>query len=433
MKPILELPQPLRAAESPSFTNYSVVVRLVDIARRTLAENAFPLDTVKRIQALMSEIPNGKIRPLDTPLAPDNAAWAEYIRPYEGMNWLQAPWFFVEEYFYRRILEATGYYAPGDWEGRDPYTHQKQLGLETTREDIRVLGEQLDYALRLPTGADRESLARLFLVDLWGNQKDLSMFPVRPSVPAVSMQAPSSGKPDGKSNGNNGAPQDKMDAARANVLVDDTPAALTLLETLQSQGNQRPQGLRVDILLDNAGYELVADLVLADFLLERGFASQIVLHAKTYPVFVSDAIARDVNNTIDFLAFSEHQVVQSLAIRLRGCLLHDRLKLRYHPFWTSPLPLWQMPADLADDLAGTRLLISKGDANYRRLLGDLHWSLDLPFDQVVTGYPFGLLSLRTLKSEIAIGISEETVPTTDLEWMIDGRWGLIQYSAPTGK
>ena len=424
MKPILELPEPLRAAESPSFTNYSVVVRLVDIARRTLAENAFPLDTVKRIHALMNEIHSGKIRPLDTPLAPDNAAWEEYIRPFSGMNWLQVPWFFAEEYFYRRIMEATGYYTSGDWEDRDPYTHQKQLGLETTRDDIRTLGEQLDYALHLPSATDRDSLTRLFLVDLWGNQKDLSMFPVRPSVDGIKA---SGGSPAGTANGKGGTSQGEMDAARDHLLVDDLPAALSLLDALKSQGNQR-----VDILLDNAGYELVADFVLADFLLKRGFAEQIVLHAKMYPVFVSDAIARDVNKTIDFLAFSENPPVKALAIRLRGCLLSDRLKLRYHPFWTSPQPLWEMPDDLAEDLSGTRLLISKGDANYRRLLGDLHWPLDLPFDQVVTGYPFGLLSLRTLKSEIAVGIPEEAVPTTDPEWMIDGRWGLIQYSAPTG-
>jgi hypothetical protein len=423
MKPSLELPEPLRAAETPSFTNYSVVVRLVDIARRTLAENAFPLETVKRIHALMSEIPNGKIRPVDTPRAPDNAAWAEYIRPLIGMNWLQVPWFFAEQYFYRRVLEATGYYAPGDWEGRDPYTRQKKLGLESTRDEIRVLGEQLDYALQLSPELDTDSLTRLFLVDLWGNQNDLSMFPVRAAVGGNGL---SGGTPAGMHDRKGGTSQSELDAARAQLLVDDLPAALSLLETLRSQGSQR-----VDILLDNAGYELVADLVLADFLLKRGFAGQIVLHAKMYPVFVSDAIDRDVNTTIDFLAFSENPPVKALAIRLRDCLLNDRLKLRYHPFWTSPQPLWEMPAALVEDLSAARLLISKGDANYRRLLGDLHWPLDLPFDQVVTGFPFGLLALRTLKSEIAVGVAESAVPTADPDWMTDGQWGLIQYSAPT--
>jgi len=87
-----------------------------------------------------------------------------------------------------------------------------------------------------------------------------------------------------------------------------------------------------------------------------------------------------------------------------------------------------MPADLIEELRSADLLIAKGDANYRRLLGDRHWPLDLPFQQVVSGYPFGVLALRTLKSEIAIGISPEKVPTSDPDWMINGRWGLIQFS-----
>ena len=42
--------------------------------------------------------------------APDLDAWKNYVNPYLGQNWYQPPWFFTEHYFYRRILEATGYF-----------------------------------------------------------------------------------------------------------------------------------------------------------------------------------------------------------------------------------------------------------------------------------------------------------------------------------
>jgi len=120
-RPSLTLPEALRAAESPSFTHTSVAVRLPNIARRALEENSFGPATIAQIQALIGEIPHGKIRPVNIPLAPDAARWTEYIRPYMGCNWLEVPWFFAEEYFYVRILEATGYYAPGEGNHRDPY------------------------------------------------------------------------------------------------------------------------------------------------------------------------------------------------------------------------------------------------------------------------------------------------------------------------
>ena len=40
------------------------------------------------------------------------------------------------------------------------------------------------------------------------------------------------------------------------------------------------RGGRMDLVLDNAGFELVTDLCLADFLVTSGLASKVVLHAK---------------------------------------------------------------------------------------------------------------------------------------------------------
>ena len=42
-----------------------------------------------------------------------------------------------------------------------------------------------------------------------------------------------------------------------------------------------------------------------------------------------------------------------------------------------------MPCSLAELLAEQDLMIGKGDANYRRLVGDLHWPYDVPMSRVI--------------------------------------------------
>jgi hypothetical protein len=418
--PAIALPEPLRAAEIPSFTNYSVVVRLPDIARRTLKENDFSPETIVQVQALIDEIPSGKIRQIDTPLAPDSNEWAGYIRRYEGMDWLEIPWFFAEEYFYRRILEATGYYQPGDTYRRDPYAGQKRMGLASSRVGIQTLADQVGYIEHRPRKTNSDSLSHLLLLDLWGNQNDLSLWPVQQEENGTGLTG-GTALDRSKRTESNGK-DDHNSVERKNILSDQLPAVLDFINRLD------PSTARVDILLDNAGYELVCDLALADFLLTSQCAAQVTLHAKTYPVFVSDALNRDIHETIDSLFFEGHLSSQAMAIRLRRSLVSGSLVIRHHPFWTSPLAAWEMPAELFDQIGQADLLISKGDANYRRLLGDRHWPIELPFASVVDYLPCAVLALRTLKSEIAVGIDPGLIPASDPDWMIDGRWGVVEFS-----
>jgi hypothetical protein len=214
-------------------------------------------------------------------------------------------------------------------------------------------------------------------------------------------------------------------SAREKVISDDLDAVTAGAADAVRQGSPLE---RVDILLDNAGYELVTDLALADFLLAAGGARQVRLHAKCQPVFVSDAMQKDIHETLDFLTHSGHPAAREFGIRLRLALVRGSLEIRQHSFWTSPLPAWEMPADLQEEMNGCSLLIVKGDANYRRLLGDHHWPNDLPFDRAVDYFPFDVLALRTLKSEITTGVLPERVPAADPQWMINGRWGLVQYA-----
>jgi hypothetical protein len=105
--------------------------------------------------------------------------------------------------------------------------------------------------------------------------------------------------------------------------------------------------------------------------------------------------------------------------------------LHAHPFWNSPLSGWELPPDLRAELAGANLAISKGDAHFRRLTGDLHWPETAPFAQVMAYFPTRLVVLRVAKSMVQVGLAPgqpEALDQRDAAWRTNGRWGMIQFS-----
>jgi hypothetical protein len=190
---------------------------------------------------------------------------------------------------------------------------------------------------------------------------------------------------------------------------------------------------RVDFLVDNAGFELAADLCLADYLLNVIPDGCVRQHLKSHPTFVSDALVKDVLGTVDFLKRSSETGLATFAERLEGHLQSGRLQLKQDFFWTSPLEAWNMQPDLKRELGEAALVISKGDAQYRRLLGDRHWPYSTPLEKIVSYFPTSLVILRASKSEVMAGLKPgqaEELFQTDPEWMYNGRWGLIQLWQP---
>ena len=93
--------------------------------------------------------------------------------------------------------------------------------------------------------------------------------------------------------------------------------------------------------------------------------------------------------------------------------------------------MWDLPQDLTAEFSQSRLLISKGDANYRRILGDREWDFTVPFHQAVDYLPVPLVALRTLKAELAVGLELEQIQEVynqDRDWLVDGRWGVVHFS-----
>lgn len=394
--PKLPLPPPLMGAEVGSFAYFTVIERLPALARRIIAENNFPSLIAENLEKLAQEIPEQPIRTLAETEAPDLAAWANYVKPYLGKNWLDVPWYFAEAYFYRRILEATQYFQPGKWRGVDPYSFQKHLGLEMAKNSIQVLSTQVN---KLQVKWDKKDLEYLLYLALWGNRVDLSLWPA--------------------DEGDRSSINVEQEITR--ILANDAQA---VTEIWASSRN-----LKIDFIIDNAGFELFCDLCLADFLLSSQIADLVRFHLKAHPTFVSDAMRADVDKMLKVLAANQKEEVRALAYRWQEYIHKNRWQLYEDFFWTSPLAFWEMPQQLRLLLAEANWIIIKGDANYRRLLGDRHWEFTTPFVDIVSYFPAPLVALRTLKSEVAAGLQYlkiEKVSRQDSNWLTNGKWGVIQ-------
>ncbi|MFB2834511.1 damage-control phosphatase ARMT1 family protein [Aerosakkonemataceae cyanobacterium BLCC-F167] len=402
LRPSLPIPTEIKGAEIGSFAHFTVCVRLPEIAQRVIAENDFPLSIEQNLQVLIAEIPNGKIRDLQDVDAPDLADWTGYIEPYKGNNWLEVPWYFAEAYFYRRILEATTYFQVGSWQNVDPYEKQKRLGLETTIDAIGTLSEFGKSAIASATDIEtkKNAFGQLLSADLWGNRVDLSLWPILEG----------------------GSSRVESTREQSFILVDDTAIIAEKVVNFQN--------LRIDFIVDNAGFELIGDLCLADYLLASNLAAVVHLHLKAHPIFVSDAMSKDVLYTIEFLAQATDVNVKELGLRLKDYIEQGRLICQENLFWTSPLAFWEMPELLYQELTKSSLIIVKGDANYRRTIGDRHWEYTTPYQSITSYFPAPFVALRTLKSEVAAGLSTEQLeqlPQQDAQWLTNGQWGVIQF------
>jgi hypothetical protein len=185
---------------------------------------------------------------------------------------------------------------------------------------------------------------------------------------------------------------------------------------------------RVDFILDNSGPELVCDLLLASWLLSSE-ERRVLLHAKRSPFYVSDATPADVRTAIEALAGSPDAAVRQAGQGLLRETNGGRLEVREHWFWNGPLFFSDMPSQLRRELAGSDLVLIKGDANYRRLVADRKWPPTTRMETLTGYFPAPLAVLRTLKSELVIDLEPgqaERLDLEDPEWRTNGRRGIIR-------
>ena len=248
---------------------------------------------------------------------------------------------------------------------------------------------------------------------MWGNKCDLS----------ISAGIENSQKSD---------PIGQLSLLKQNILVDDLPNVWKyFLNTL----SVKPQGLQIHIVLDNAGFELFTDLCMAEFLVHHGIAQQVTMHGKKMPWFVSDVTEEDLFWTLGELSGNKDNQVAALGKSWQQRLKDGSWVYTAHDFWTLPHDFSTMKAtspELYQQLGEADLVIFKGDLNYRKLVGDFKWPTTTDFIRSLRGFhPAPLVSLRTLKCDLVVGLKEgqaEATQAEDKEWQLTGAWAVIQHS-----
>ncbi|MGW4753263.1 damage-control phosphatase ARMT1 family protein [Streptomyces chartreusis] len=385
---------PVLLGNEPGSFPYSVLAERHPAIIRQVRES-FPYDPERQraLDALLAGCTEGVIEPLPAD-AHDRDRWTAWgADTYTGRSWFEVPWLWSESYFYRQLLEAVGYFAPGPWQGIDPFRPSKLAELDAPETD-----EELSALDALADRPAEEQDRALLHGSLWGNRADLGF---RLS-----------------------AAHDETSSDTPPLVADDSDTLWSLLP---------PSGAAtLALIADNAGRELVPDLLLIAHLLTQGRIARAVLHIKPYPYYVSDATHADVLDALRRLT-SAPGAAATYGRTLWSALTDGRLIVRAHPFSGGPLPYAEMPADLREELGAATLTVLKGDLNYRRLVGDRLWPPTTPFVDVTAYFPGPVAALRTLKSDVITGLSARTeaalVAAEGQKWRTGGTHALIQVRA----
>lgn len=382
------LPPPIMTSEIDSFARKTIEKLKPGIIDNILHEYDYTPQIQNSLHNLKSEMAHGQLKQLHEQTS-DKPIWDSDIKPYEGESWLNIPWFLAETFFFRRVLEAVQYFLPGPWQGKDPFQHLKNRELSTAFLDFNKT-YQNKSALN-----DKSAFQDACYQSLWGNQSDLSNLE---SYDAILSH-----------------PSEKF-------LIDHSVAAFEFV-------SHHPG--KIAYFLDNVGKEMYFDLALIDVLLQRDFTQSITCYLKNQPFFVSDAMPKDFYRTIDLIASSPVPECENLAIRITKGLKSGKITIETPPFLTTSRTFRDMPNALKRKIGKNDLAILKGDVNFRRLVGDRHWDPTTPIETAAGYFPTTFLSLRTLKSELIIGLNSEQIQNLESKaeenWLINGKRGMITF------
>ncbi|XP_022083064.1 protein-glutamate O-methyltransferase-like [Acanthaster planci] len=357
------------------------------------------------------------VLPLESNEGADSQIWQRYLEEETQRNggrppsWFQSPWLYVECYMYRRIVESIR--LSKHLKSFDPFRELKDTALETSQDALVILAKYLQSTSE-ENGKAVDLFTEFVQISLWGNKCDLSISA-------------------GIENSQKISPLSQLKELRDKILVDDTEKLWHVLEKARERKAENGK-VRLDIVLDNAGFELFTDLCLAEFALHTNAVDTVVLHYKAMPWFVSDVGRNDFMHTLNFLEHHENKVLQNLSKTWTERLQTGSWILQGHLFWTTPHDYSEMRSvspELYSELSNSDLVLLKGDLNYRKLVGDRQWEHTVPYAETLCGFhPAPHCALRTNKADVIVGLEEgvtEQIEAVDKDWMIDGKYAVIQF------
>ncbi|KAJ0385110.1 hypothetical protein COL922a_006992 [Colletotrichum nupharicola] len=413
---------------------------------------------VEQIARLKYEVQHDRaLTPIEDDGYPDVAIYNEDLKKLGEPTWLNVPWLYCECYLFRRI--STYFAKSTHWKSYDVFARQKISTFRSSRPAVVELASKykdIVEQIRSNKGAANDEAAEKLLfaemceICLWGNATDLSLLTSLTYEDIQKLQGSEARK-----------------ASEKNIIANDLPAVYELLKKAKAEGKAER---RIDIVLDNAGFELYVDLILAGYLLSAGLATHVVLHPKSIPWFVSDVLPGDFAQLLSAIAApkpfyetpseDEHlqnKIPEPLSSTDEANLsflfqewsrfhAEGQLILRPNRYWTHPGPFWQLPEeakDLYEDLKASEVVIFKGDLNYRKLTGDADWDAATPFTEAIKnlgpGSGVNVLALRTCKADVVVGLQPgedkrlKALPDGGgdsgcRKWGWSGKWAVVSFS-----
>ncbi|KAF5570435.1 DUF89 domain-containing protein [Fusarium pseudoanthophilum] len=376
------------------------------------------------LETLKAEIAgDDQLRPLEEDGSADVASYNQLLVNMGVLTWLDCPWLYGECYLYRRVQLLFS--MSSSWKGYDVFKRQKDSTLVKSQKAVQELASRVTQVIAnsiqplqsLDHDAARLVFSEMTEMALWGNATDLSLLTNLSLEEIQKLQGTTA-----------------IEESQRNIVDNDTSDVWLYLQKTQLIQKNR----HIDIVLDNAGFELFADVLYATYLIESGLATSITLHAKRFPWFVSDVIPSDMDFLLDHLRSIG---LTSLATQIDRYFAVGLMRIEVHSFWTTAWSFHEMVAvapDLFQRFQDSYLTIWKGDLNYRKLTRDGLWTHTTTFKSSLglLGHRSGvkILALRTNKSDTCVGIeSEEVVKRLNREapemgWVRDGKHAVISFS-----
>ncbi|CCD23179.1 putative methyltransferase NDAI_0B01450 [Naumovozyma dairenensis CBS 421] len=401
-------------------------------------------ELIKYRQELLDHIPLRKFTQEECKIANVPLSFNEYLDSHKGVTWNNVEWLFSEIYLYRRI--NVMFQLQPLWKHFDIFNSLKQSTFKASLYGVIELALRYQSLITkfdsIANDNDKEILEILFKefveISLWGNATDLSLLTNATLDDIKSIQGAKA-----------------REESESKILINDTKKAWDTLIKLQGSNS------RVDFILDNSGFELYADLMLASFLLHTKLANKIIFHAKDTPYMVSDVMLKDFDILLEDLKdrsffnidpnSNDSRALDLFADNIKKFNVEGAIEVRTDSFWTNNLDYWNLDpsetkyhgAELHKDLLNSNLVIFKGDLNYRKLTGDRKWAHTTSWDDAIgplSSNGITLLSLRTIKADVLVGLPEglneelselweKDHPGHGSWWRSSGKWAVICYAS----
>ncbi|KAI8035862.1 damage-control phosphatase ARMT1 [Drosophila gunungcola] len=358
--------------------------------------------TIWSLELLRKEMLNNDEFQIFRVKAPDTESWNAFLLGLteDRRQWFSAVWLHAECYMYRRIwsiFQRSDTLANYDYFGEQKTSAARSL--------TPLMRDILEATRKLPRS--QENFQHLLKLSAWANRCDLSITTEGPDAEIFHRIAEYDA--------------DLLADQSADIWKDLTEAC---------------EPVYVDIVCDNAGFELFADLLLAEYIVESGLARRVRFHAKAIPWFVSDVTHQDFHWMLNYFRKHDLPELRAFGRKIRG-YLRDRSFILCDKsyFWTSGHDCSQMKRVqpcLYVYISDSALAIFKGDLNYRKLLGDINYKSTAPFADCLRGFqPTSVCALRVIKSDIYCGLpvcAVEWLTEDNPEWMTAGKKAVIQVA-----